>query len=58
MKRRRICNLFNIRVPIIQGGMLWLASADLAAAVLKAGALGVVSPYAAMPEGISPADNF
>jgi len=38
--------------------MLWLASADLAAAILEAGALGVISPYAALPEGVSPADNF
>lgn len=58
MKRRRIGTLFGIRLPVIQGGMLWLADAELAAAVLKAGALGVISPFAAMPEGATPVENF
>ena len=44
MKRTRICNLFGIEYPIVQGGMGWLASAELAAAVSNAGALGMLSP--------------
>ncbi|HSW38896.1 MAG TPA: nitronate monooxygenase [Acidobacteriota bacterium] len=50
--------MFGIRHPILQGGMLWLAGADLAAAVSNAGALGVLSPYAGMCEGGDPVDNL
>jgi enoyl-[acyl-carrier protein] reductase II len=48
MKRTRICYLLRIDYPILQGGMLWLATAELAAAVSNAGALGIISPYAGM----------
>ncbi|MCK4784867.1 MAG: nitronate monooxygenase [Desulfobacteraceae bacterium] len=48
MKRTRVCDLLGIQYPILQGGMLWLADAELAAAVSNAGALGVISPYAGM----------
>ena len=48
MKRTRICDLLGIQYPIIQGGMLWLATAELAAAVSNAGALGIISPLAGM----------
>jgi len=48
MKRTRICTLLRIDYPILQGGMLWLATAELAAAVSNAGALGMISPYAGM----------
>lgn len=48
MKRTSFCDLLGIRYPIIQGGMLWLADAELGAAVSNAGALGVISPYAGM----------
>ncbi|MFH1087687.1 MAG: nitronate monooxygenase [Chloroflexota bacterium] len=44
MKKTRICDLFGIRHPIIQGGMGWVASAELAAAVSNAGGLGMLSP--------------
>ena len=44
MKRTRICDLFGIEYPIIQGGMGWLASAELVAAVSNAGGLGILSP--------------
>ena len=46
MKRTRICDLFGIEYPIIQGGMGWLASAELVAAVSNAGGLGILSPTA------------
>jgi len=49
MKRTRISDLLGIQYPIIQGGMLWLADAGLAAAVSNAGALGIISPFAGMP---------
>ena len=48
MKKTRVCDLLGIQYPILQGGMLWLADAALAAAVSNAGALGVISPYAGM----------
>ena len=48
MKRTRVCDLLQIEHPIIQGGMLWLSTAELAAAVSNAGGLGVLSPFAGM----------
>jgi enoyl-[acyl-carrier protein] reductase II len=48
VKRTRICDLLGIEYPIIQGGMTWIANAELAAAVSNAGALGIVSPNAGM----------
>ncbi len=48
MKRTRLCDLLGIDYPIIQGGMAWIANAELAAAVSNAGALGVISPNAGM----------
>ena len=38
-----ICELLGIRYPIIQGGMAWIADADLAAAVSNGGGLGLLS---------------
>jgi len=58
MKRTRICDLLGIKYPIIQGGMLWLATAELAAAVSNAGALGIISPLAGMEKHGDPFENF
>jgi len=58
MKKTRICDLLEIQYPILQGGMLWIADAELAAAVSNAGALGVVSPFAGMEVDGDPAENF
>lgn len=38
----RICSLLNIEYPVIQGGMAWVADAELAAAVTSAGGLGII----------------
>ena len=38
-----ICDLLGIRYPILQGGMAWIADAELAAAVSNAGGLGIIS---------------
>lgn len=38
----KICDLLKIKYPIIQGGMAWVATAELAAAVSNAGGLGVI----------------
>ena len=43
MKNSRICDLLNIKYPIIQGGMAWIADASLAAAVSEAGGLGIIT---------------
>lgn len=42
MIRTPLCDLLDIEHPIIQGGMAWAATAELAAAVSNAGGLGVV----------------
>ncbi|MEA1958272.1 MAG: nitronate monooxygenase [Chloroflexota bacterium] len=48
MKKTRVCGLLDIEHPIIQGGMTWIANAELAAAVSQAGGLGTISPNAGM----------
>lgn len=48
MKRTRVCDILGIEYPVIQGGMTWIANAELAAAVSEAGGLGVISPNAGM----------
>lgn len=48
MKTTRVCDLLGVKYPIIQGGMTWVASAELAAAVSDAGGLGTISPNAGM----------
>ncbi len=40
--RTEICDLLGIEFPIIQGGMAWVATAELAAAVSNAGGLGII----------------
>lgn len=39
----RICKILNIKYPVIQGGMAWIADANLAAAVSEAGGLGLIT---------------
>ncbi len=58
MIRTRVCDLLNIKYPILQGGMLWLATGELAAAVSRAGGLGIVSPMAGMEKDGDPAENL
>ena len=43
MKNSPICKLLSIDYPIFQGGMAWIADADLAAAVSNAGGLGIIA---------------
>jgi enoyl-[acyl-carrier protein] reductase II len=58
MKKTRVCELLGIQYPILQGGMLWLADAGLAAAVSNAGGLGVISPMAGMKPRGNPVKNL
>ncbi|WP_352419978.1 enoyl-[acyl-carrier-protein] reductase FabK [Proteiniborus sp.] len=57
MIKTEICDLLNIKYPIIQGGMAWVATAELAAAVSNAGGLGVIgcgaAPKAVIKEEIT-----
>jgi len=46
----RLTELLDIKYPIIQGGMAWVATGELAAAVSKAGGLGIIG------SGNAPAD--
>lgn len=41
--KNRICELLNIEYPVIQGGMAWVATAELAAAVSNGGGLGLIA---------------
>ena len=42
MFKSKLCQLLNIKYPILQGGMAWVATAELAAAVSNAGGLGII----------------
>ena len=42
----RICEIFGIEKPVIQGPMVWLTDAKLAAAVSNAGGMGSLGPNA------------
>ena len=46
MKTTRLCSLFGIKYPIVQGPMGWIAGAELVAAVSNAGGLGTLGPAA------------
>ena len=48
--KNRICNLFNIRHPIIQAGMVWVSGGKLAAAAANAGCLGLIGAGSMQPE--------
>ncbi len=42
MFKTSICDILGIKYPILQGGMAWVATAELAAAVSNAGGLGII----------------
>ena len=46
----KLCSILDIKYPILQGGMAWVATGELAAAVSKAGGLGIIG------SGNAPAD--
>lgn len=48
--QNRICHLFGIRYPIIQGGMVWCSGWRLASAVSNAGGLGLLGAGSMHPE--------
>lgn len=50
MANNRICELFGIEKPIVQGGMVWCSGWRLAAAVSNAGGLGLLGAGSMHPE--------
>ena len=46
----RICQLFGIQYPVIQGGMVWCSGWRLASAVRNAGVLGLIGAGSMHPE--------
>ncbi|MBB6061635.1 enoyl-[acyl-carrier protein] reductase II [Thermosipho japonicus] len=48
----RICKLFNIKYPILMGGMSWAGTPRLAAAVSNAGGLGIIGAGAMKGEDL------
>ena len=48
-----ITKTLNIDYPLFQGGMAWLATAELAAAVSSAGGLGIIGAGSAPPQWVS-----
>ena len=49
MATRKITELFNIKYPIIQGGMVWVSGYKLASAVSNAGGLGLIGSGSMYP---------
>lgn len=50
MNKNRICDIFSIRYPVIQGGMVWCSGWRLASAVSNAGGLGLLGAGSMHPE--------
>jgi enoyl-[acyl-carrier protein] reductase II len=46
----KITQLFNIKLPIVQGGMIWCSGWELASAVSNAGGLGIIGSGSMYPE--------
>ena len=50
MNTNRICQLFQIRYPVISGGMVWCSGWRLASAVSNAGGLGLIGAGSMHPD--------
>jgi len=50
--KNRVCELFGIEYPIVQGGMVWCSGWRLAAAVSNAGALGLIGAGSMHPDNL------
>ncbi|GAB4291402.1 MAG: nitronate monooxygenase [Marinilabiliales bacterium] len=46
----RITELFNIKYPVVQGGMIWCSGWELASAVSNAGGLGLIGSGSMTPD--------
>ncbi|MCL0081471.1 enoyl-[acyl-carrier-protein] reductase FabK [Peptococcaceae bacterium] len=52
MLHTKLCDLLEIEYPILQGGMAWVSTAELVAAVSEAGGLGIIGSGHAPPEWV------
>ena len=53
MAKTKITELFGVKHPIIQGGLMWIATAELTSAVANAGAMGFMTALTHEdPEGL------
>lgn len=52
MLNSKVSQLLNVKYPIIQGGMAWVATAELVAAVSNAGGLGVIGAGHMPPDAL------
>lgn len=52
MLKTPLCELLGIEYPILQGGMAWVATGELAAAVSLAGGLGIIGAGNAPPQWV------
>ena len=50
MQNNRITELFNIKYPLIQAGMIWASGWKLASAASNAGALGIIGAGSMYPD--------
>ncbi len=50
MTKNQITNLFNIKYPIIQAGMIWCSGWKLASAVSNSGGLGIIGSGSMYPD--------
>lgn len=48
--KNRITELFSVRYPIVQAGMIWCSGWELASAVSNAGALGIIGSGSMYPD--------
>ena len=56
--KTKITELLGIEYPIVQGAMAWIAEHHLAAAVSKAGGLGIIAGGAAPVDYIGQAARY
>jgi enoyl-[acyl-carrier protein] reductase II len=50
LNMNKICDLFQIKYPIIQAGMIWCSGWELASAVSNAGGLGIIGSGSMYPD--------
>ncbi len=50
LQNNRVAKILGTQYPLIQGGMAWVANAELASAVSNAGGLGVIAAAATPPD--------
>ena len=49
MEKNRVCELFDVKYPLIQAGMIWCSGWRLASAVSNSGGLGIIGSGSMLP---------